>query len=335
MPPGIPKPKLTVRAPAISRAARSAMMRRSPVGRLSFARSCACCSRNLPREMRVVSGKICPAGVRREEDAVDQHAGKPREPGGEDAVRPAFLDLDEHPSAAVPGRERHRPGVEVGGLALERDVAGRVDGRPAHQSDIDREGLVSKIAPPVELDPFHELLGGALVAAPAAEARVRERAQSDPGDDAGPPGADLAQQRRDDAGGKGVGGEPFFAREALHRGRPAPVAADDARDHALVGEAVESATLPVPDPEGVHEGEVPRVAGVEERAFEHREQRVRLEEYAGAGEGHRRAVRNARDDVFRREGGDRVAGGPRCLAGRTPHSVPLSDPTRSANYITG
>ena len=35
------------------------------------------------------------------------------------------------------------------------------------------------------------------------------------------------------------------------------------------------------------EGEVPRVAGLEKRAFEHPEQRVRLEEYTGAGEGNR------------------------------------------------
>ena len=275
------------------------------------------------------------AGIRREQHAVDQRAGKPCEPGGQDAVRPAFFDLDEHPSAAVSSRERHRISVEVGGLAFERDVAGRIDGRRAHQTDIDREGLVSKIAPPVELDSFHELLRGALVAAPAGEARVGEGAESDSGDDAGPAGADLAQQRRDDAGGKGIGGDPFVTREALHRGRPAPVASDDARDHAIMGKTVESAPLPVADPEGVHQGEVSRAAGLQERAFEHREQRVRLEEYAGAGESHRRAVRNARDDVLRCESGDRVAGGPRFTPCRTPHAAPRLDPTRTANYITG
>ena len=93
------------------------------------------------------------------------------------------------------------------------------------------------------------------------------------GEEAGPAGADLANQEHDGTGREREGFDRIAFGQGLHLRRPGPVAADDAADHALVREAAHPALAAGTDAERVDDGEVLGVAGREEAgldAFQHR-----------------------------------------------------------------
>ena len=105
------------------------------------------------------------------------------------------------------------------------------------------------------VDDLDQVLLRGLVHAAAFDARIDEGAEPDMGEQAGPAGADLAEQLHRDAAGEHVSLDLLVACELLHARRPHPVAADDALHHALVREAVHAARLAVADAERVDHGE--------------------------------------------------------------------------------
>ena len=110
-----------------------------------------------------------------------------------------LADLGDDDAAAVAGGHGHRQHLALDGLALHRQVAVLVGGRAADDRDVDREGVEEQPLAAAQGDDLDEVLGRAGVLLAAGLARVDVRAQPDLGDDARPPGGDLAHELREHA----------------------------------------------------------------------------------------------------------------------------------------
>jgi hypothetical protein len=113
---------------------------------------------------------------------------------------------------------------------------------------------------------------------PPLQARVDERAEPDPRDEARSAGGRLAVKMGHHALREAVGLDPALERERAQRRDEPPVRADRAPDQPLACEPIEPASAAVALPRGEHERQVPRVAGLAEAL------RERDEKLLGNGE---------------------------------------------------
>ena len=198
---------------------------------------------------------MCHSGALGDDDAVDEdardfHLARVQRAGFGDA-----LDLGDDDAAAVARGHGDGLALKGEGFLLHGDVAVLVGGGAADDADADREGLVEKVFLAVDLHHAHQVPGGAAVDLAAAEARVDEGAEADPGDGAGLAGGDVAVQVGDDALGQVVGLDAVGHGEFLQARDETPVAADDAGDEAFMAEVVEAAVLAVALTGTVDEGQ--------------------------------------------------------------------------------
>ena len=226
---------------------------------------------------RIVDGRVgLPVMLRvRHDHAIDQrsrheHLARMQRAGARDP-----LHLHDHDAARVLDRHRHREIVEVERLALRRDVAVRVGGGAAQESDVEREAAVEQPLLAVDLHHPDEVFGGDGVDLAALEPRIDEGADADAGERAGLAGGDVAVEVRDHALRQVVGLDLALEREAADLRDQAPMAADHALEQAVVAERVEAAVLAVPLPGGEQQREVARLAGFEEALFERDQKRIR------------------------------------------------------------
>ena len=147
-----------------------------------------------------------------------------------------------------------------------------------------RERLVAQQLLAIDGDHLGEVGLGGLVHAAAVDARIEERAEADVGEEAGPAGADLAEQLHGDAARQHVGLDLVVLGELLHARRPHPVAADHLPDHAFVGEAVHAARLAVADAERMDDGEVARMAAGQKPLLDRLVQAGGLDQAAAAAD---------------------------------------------------
>jgi hypothetical protein len=147
-------------------------------------------------------------------------------------------------------------------LVLDRDVAVLVGGGAADQRHVDPRRAVEQPLLAVEVDALDDLLGGGRIELAALDARIDEGLQADLGDQPGAARRHLARQHHQDALRQVVGLDAAL-HDQLHQHRPAhaEVAADDALDHARLGEVEDAPVLAVAEPAGVPDGHVARVAG--------------------------------------------------------------------------
>ena len=82
--------------------------------------------------------------------------------------------------AAVAGGHGHRQHLALDGLALHRQVAILVGGRPADDGDVDREGVVEQPLAAAQGDHLDEVLGRARVLLAAGLTWVHVRAEARP-----------------------------------------------------------------------------------------------------------------------------------------------------------
>ena len=117
--------------------------------------------------------------------------------------------------------------VEVGALLGEGDVAVGIGIRPAQESDVDGERAVAHDLAAVDLQDVGERARSRGVHPATAMPGVDEGAQPDVGEQAWPPGADLAIELADDTTGQDVGLDLVVGGQGLHPRRPHPVAPDN------------------------------------------------------------------------------------------------------------
>ena len=185
------------------------------------------------------------------------------------------LHLHDHHAARVLDRHRHREIVEVERLALRGDVAVRVGGGAAQESDVEREAAIEQPFLAVDLHDPDEVFGGHRVDLAALNDADRRRCRCRPGERAGLAGGDVAVEVRDDALRQVVGLDLALERQAADLRDQAPVAADHALEQAVVAERVEAAVLAVSLPGREQQREVARLAGFKEALFERDQQRIR------------------------------------------------------------
>jgi hypothetical protein len=119
--------------------------------------------------------------VRGHHDAIDQGAGYLDLARVEGVHIGEALHLRDHQSVAVVRRHRQRQRVARQRFPLHCDVAGRVGGGTADDRDIDRESLVEKVLLAADLQELDQVLSRHLIQLAAAEPRIGERAEPDPG----------------------------------------------------------------------------------------------------------------------------------------------------------
>ena len=178
------------------------------------------------------------------------------------------LDLHDHDPTRVLRRLRDRERVQRGGLALHRHVALLVGGRAAQERHVDRAARIEEELLALELDDPHHLLRRLRVHATAVHARVDERAEPDPCDEARPAGGRLAVEMGHHALREAVGLDPPVERERAQRRDEPPVRPDRAPDQPFAREVVEPAGAAVPLARGEHERQVARAAGFAEARLE-------------------------------------------------------------------
>ena len=154
--------------------------------------------------------------------------------------------------------------VQRGGLVLHRHVALLVGGRAAQERHVDRAARIEEELLALELDHPHHLLRRLRVHATALHARVDERAEPDPCDEARPAGGRLAVEMGHHALREAVGLDPPVERERAQRGDEPPVRSDRAPDQPFAREVVEPAGAAVALSRGEHERQVARAAGFAE-----------------------------------------------------------------------
>ena len=206
---------------------------------------------------------------------------------------------DDHP-VRVLGRLGHRQRLQVERLPLHRDVALRVGGRPPHQSHVDRKRRIEQELLALDGDPLDHFSSGAAIEPPALQAGIDERVQTDRGHQSGSPGGDLPKQVRDHPLRQAVRLQLLRPGQGPQLRHQAPMPADDAGRHTLVGEMVDPAVAPVPLAGGIDQREIPRRTGGQEALLQ----------------GHRQAL--GETDPHEAAGGDGVAveHDPRRISGR-------------------
>jgi hypothetical protein len=147
---------------------------------------------------------------------------------------------------------------------------------PRMMPTLDREGLVEEVFLAVDFDDAHEIVGGAFVDLAAAEARVDEGAEPDPGEGARLAGGDVPVQVGDDPLGQVVALDAVRDGQLLQARHQAPVPADHALHQPFVAQVVEAAVLAVALAGAIDEGQAlglatavrVLLAGVEEALFQ-------------------------------------------------------------------
>src|SRR5262249_38071482 len=132
--------------------------------------------------------------------------------------------LDDHLAARVVGGEGGGVDIDVGWLLLETDVAVCISEGATDQGDVDGERLVAQQLAAIDAHHLGQIGPGGPVHTSALDARVYEGAEADVGEEAGPSGADLAEELHGDAARQHVGLDLLLLRERLHARRPYPVA---------------------------------------------------------------------------------------------------------------
>src|SRR5207245_7040768 len=110
--------------------------------------------------------------------------------------------------------------------------------------DVDREGLVEQVLFAADLHELDEVLGRHLVQLAAAETRIGERAEPDPGQVPGFACGDIPVEVRHRAERYVVALDLVPGDELVQRGYTGPVPADDPLDQAGLGQPVGAAGLP-------------------------------------------------------------------------------------------
>ena len=157
--------------------------------------------------------------------------------------------------------QRQRERIECGTLLVEAQIAVQVGKTPANADRADGKRLIAQQSTTADFDNLYEIVAGPIVQLPTLDSGVHEGTDSDVRDEPGPTGADFRHELGDHACGKHVGLDLVHPRQLLHARRPNPMATDHTLHHALVGEAIDAATLPISQPQGVHERQVPGGAG--------------------------------------------------------------------------
>ena len=170
------------------------------------------------------------------------------------------LHLRDHQPPGVVRRHRQRQRVAGQRLPLHRDVAGRVGGGAANDRDIDREGLVEQVLLAADLHQLDQVLGRHLIQLAAAETRIGERTEPDPGQVPGLARGDIPVEVRHRAERHVVALDLVAGDELVQRGYSGPVPADDPLDQAGLSQPVGAAGLPVAGADAEHQGQVARLA---------------------------------------------------------------------------
>ena len=176
-------------------------------------------------------------------DRVDEDARHPHLVGDEAAGRDPVPHLGEHDAAVVLHCLRGGEGLGQQSLAFHRDVAVLIRRRAADDRDVDREDGGEDPFLAGQGDQFDDVVDGGGVQPAAVDARVHEGAQPDVAHDTGAVRRGDAQQMGDGALRQAVRLDEVVRGEFLHALGPAPVPADDALDHADVGEPVDAVAV--------------------------------------------------------------------------------------------
>ena len=166
------------------------------------------------------------------------------------------LHLGINLAATIVGGERHSVAVEIGGFAMQGQIAPSVGFGGANQSKIDMDRLVAEIFATIDRDEFDQCYRSRLVAAPGVESRIRKGPEADARDQPGPLRPDLAHEVRDDAGGKRIGLDKIIPRQLLHRGDQLQWPPITRRTMPFMRESTEAAIAPVADAERVDDREI-------------------------------------------------------------------------------
>ena len=142
-----------------------------------------------PRVVRRVPGDVRLPLVRVDVHVVDEGARHLDVAHAQAAARRQLADLGDDDAPAVARRHGHREHLALDRLALHREVAVLVGGRPADHGDVDREGVEQQPFPAAERDDLDEVLGRPGVLLATGLARIDERAKPDLGDQPGRPAA--------------------------------------------------------------------------------------------------------------------------------------------------
>ena len=212
--------------------------------------------------------------VRRHHDAIDQRAGYLHLTRVEAVHLGEPLHLRDHQPPGVVRCHRHRQRVAGQRLPLHGDVAGRVSGGAANDRDIDREGLIEQVFLAADLHQLDQILGRHLVQLAAAETRIGERAEPDPGQVPGFARGDIPVQVRHRAKRHVIALGLVTGDELVQLGHTGPVPADDPLDQAGLGQPVGAIGCPVAWADAEDQGQIARpaegrgllVGGLEQRA---------------------------------------------------------------------
>ena len=192
----------------------------------------------------------------------DLHLARVERLGGGDA-----LDLRDDEAPRILGRHGGGEIVEGQRLAFHGDVARRIGRGAADQRHVDGEGLVEKPFLAAQVDQLDQILDRDRVELAATLPRIDEGAQADLAQGAGPVRGDLAVEVGDASKRQVVGLDGVVERKLGDLRNEGPMAADNTLEQGLVGEPVEATLLAVPRSGGKHQGQVLRLAPVQEGAF--------------------------------------------------------------------
>jgi len=201
----------------------------------------------------------------RHHHAVDEHAGDLHLLGFEHTRVGDPFDLDDDQAAGVVDRRGDGEGLEEQRLALHGDVAVRVGGRAAQECHIQPlERLVEEVLLAADGHQLDAVLGGLVVDLSAAVARVDERVQANPGEQARLTGSGVAEQLCDHTLRQVVGLDLVVDGHLAQLARHPPVPADGPLQQALVAQAVEPAPFPVALRDGERQREIRWRTGLQE-----------------------------------------------------------------------
>ncbi|MCY1286415.1 hypothetical protein D9M70_353840 [compost metagenome] len=197
-------------------------------------------------------------------------------------------------------RQGQRVDIQVRRLVTQADIATGVGKAATDDRVVDLQRLVAQVTLAIQLDAGDQLITSTGIAAPASDQRIGKGSQSDVSDEPRAAGADLAHQGHDRARRKAVGLDLIGTGQCLHLRGPAPVSADDPPHQPFVSQALQAASTPVADTQGMHQGQIAGVAGTQERLFDRSQQCVRFKQGSRSANGQSRAVTNSRGQFVRR-----------------------------------
>jgi hypothetical protein len=172
--------------------------------------------------------------------------------------------LNNELASAVVRRSGARVHNQIGRLLVEAPVAVGVGRTSAHDGNIDLERLIAQILLTVDLDHLVERLYGGPVHPAAFIVRISERPGTDIREEPWTSYPDLSKKLRDYTRLERTRLNFFVADQLAHLGRPAPVTANYAAQHALMRKAAGSFVVATAESKGMNKGQVSSASAIHE-----------------------------------------------------------------------